>query len=177
MTHAPATLRRRDTWLISDTHFFHHNIIDYCGRPFQDVVEMNETLIENWNRVVKPGDRVYHLGDVAMGGSHVYKQLPTLLARLNGSKTLIVGNHDDIPWLSKGAFFRKVEMWKLLTDFGLLLTHVPVHRSAIQERLGPDAINVHGHIHNLPSPEGPYKCVCVEQVHMKYAPIHAEELR
>jgi len=63
----------RDIWVISDTHFDHANILNFTdkvGKPtrnFADVDEMNETMIANWNSVVKPGDKVYHLGDVLFG--------------------------------------------------------------------------------------------------------------
>ena len=40
------------TFFTSDTHFGHANIIRLCNRPFQNVEEMNEVLIENWNKVV-----------------------------------------------------------------------------------------------------------------------------
>ena len=163
----------KNYWFTSDTHFFHKNIIHYCGRPFSSVEEMNEVLVENWNKVVKPGDVVYHLGDVAMG----YKsgELEALWPRLNGSKRLIVGNHDEIPYLSKGGFFKKVKMWRVWNDKPLLFTHVPVHESSIHERiLDVGGVNVHGHTHNNGSPEGPYKCVCVELTN--YTPVNLEEL-
>lgn len=169
---APATLRHRDIWLVSDTHFFHENIIRYAGRPFSSAEEMNEVMIENWNRVVKPGDKVYHLGDVAMGPR---EEVPSLLARLKGSKRLIVGNHDDIPWFCKGGWFKKVLMWRVLPEFNILLTHVPVHESSIHERIVvAGGVNVHGHIHEKTSPTGPYRCVCVE--HTNYTPVNIEEL-
>ena len=61
-----------NTWLISDTHFDHANIIKYCNRPFKDVDEMNNTIWQNWNSVVDADDIVYHLGDFALGPSDGY---------------------------------------------------------------------------------------------------------
>ena len=51
-------------YFISDTHFYHHRILEYTNRPFDRIEDMNETIIENWNKVVTPKDTVYHLGDV-----------------------------------------------------------------------------------------------------------------
>lgn len=166
--------KKRDIWLISDTHFFHHNIIRYSNRPFDSVEEMNEHMIDKWNSVVKPGDKVYHLGDVWMGPSEHDKRA-RLWSRLKGRKRLIVGNHDDIPYMSSGGFFDQVYMWRVFTDFNVLLTHVPIHESSIHERIVvAGGMNVHGHTHEQGSPEGPYKSVCVEMIN--YTPIHIEEV-
>ena len=62
-------------WLISDTHFGHENILNFIDsrtglkvRPgFANVDEMDECMVENWNSVVKKGDKVWHLGDVMFG--------------------------------------------------------------------------------------------------------------
>ena len=144
-------------------------------RPFSTVEEMDEALIDNWNSVVKPGDKVYHLGDVTFGNKENY--IENIHKKLNGKKRLIVGNHDDVKFLA--PYFEKVMLWRMFPDWGLLMTHVPVHRSTLGEGRfdGKGMINVHGHIHQNPSPEGPYKCVCVEQPHMNYTPINIEELR
>ena len=164
----------RNYWIISDTHFFHENSLKW-GRPFNSVEEMNETMVENWNKVVQPGDYVYHLGDVWMGPSE-HEQRSKLMKRLKGKKTLIVGNHDDIRYMVSGNWFRKVMMWKVFNEFKCLLTHVPIHESSIHERMVLDGgLNVHGHIHQHPSPPGPYRCVCVEQTN--YAPVNLEEIR
>jgi calcineurin-like phosphoesterase family protein len=161
-------------WVTSDTHFFHDNIIQYCGRPFANAELMNDCLVENWNSVVKPGDKVYHLGDVAIGVG-AYEGIGSLLSKLHGSKRLIVGNHDDIPFLSKGGWFKKVQLWRVFTDWNLLLTHVPVHEGSIHERIVvAGGVNVHGHIHNNDSPAGPYFNACVEK--HGYTPIHIEEI-
>lgn len=76
----------------SDTHFCHKNIIKFCGRPFADVKEMNEKLVENWNSVVGPTDTVYHLGDFCFAGSAEWHHF---LGRLNGRIHLVMGNHDE----------------------------------------------------------------------------------
>lgn len=78
-------------WFTSDTHFGHENIIRFCNRPFDNVDEMNEALIKNWNSVVKPDDTVFHLGDFAFGGSTIWN---SILDVLNGNIILIKGNHD-----------------------------------------------------------------------------------
>jgi calcineurin-like phosphoesterase family protein len=174
----------RDIWVISDTHFNHSNILkftDKVGKPirnFANTEEMDETIIARWNSVVKPGDKVYHLGDVLFGVNReewMNKHFP----RLMGQKRLIVGNHDDVVMMSKGGWFKKVELWRNFSEFGLLLTHVPVHQSTLKEghRFGEgrSMVNVHGHIHQNASPAGPYKCVCVEQTN--YTPVNIEDIR
>jgi calcineurin-like phosphoesterase family protein len=84
----------------SDTHFYHSNIINFCGRPFKSVEVMNETLIANWNSVVGPDDIIFHLGDFCLGGS---AEWTNILNRLNGKIYLIVGNH-DIKNLKQGYY-------------------------------------------------------------------------
>lgn len=173
----------RNIWVTSDTHFRHANIltfVDSIGKPtrnFASADEMDEVMIERWNSVVKPGDKVYHLGDVVFGHdkeSWMNKNFP----RLNGQKRLIVGNHDNIKMMASGGWFGKVDLWRMFPEFGLLLTHVPVHESTLGEthRWG-DApmINVHGHIHQNHSPSDRHRCVCVEQT--DYTPVNIEELR
>lgn len=78
-------------YFTSDTHFYHSNIIGFCKRPFKNVEDMNEALIENWNRVVSQDDIVFHLGDFCLRGSHEWTKI---LNRLNGKIYLILGNHD-----------------------------------------------------------------------------------
>ena len=70
-------------YFTSDMHFFHERIIRHCGRPFRDVQEMNERLIQNWNGTVGPDDEVYILGDVTMKGP---EQAFAVLSRLSGKK-------------------------------------------------------------------------------------------
>lgn len=54
-------------YFIADLHFGHANIIEYCNRPFQSVEEMNEFMIQQWNKKVKKDDKVFVLGDFGLG--------------------------------------------------------------------------------------------------------------
>lgn len=78
-------------WFTSDNHFNHHNIIEYCNRPFKTAEEMNSVMIKNWNSVVPERGIVFILGDFCFGHNQTWLWL---LDALNGIKHLIVGNHD-----------------------------------------------------------------------------------
>lgn len=81
-------------WFTADTHFGHANVIKYCNRPFRDKYEMDRVMIERWDKVVKPTDVVYHLGDFSFYGATKTKEI---IQKLNGRKILIRGNHDKGP--------------------------------------------------------------------------------
>ena len=76
----------------SDTHFYHSNIIKYCDRPFAHSGDMNEELVRKWNEVIPPDGVVFHLGDVSLNARP--NSLDKLLHSLNGTKYLIIGNHE-----------------------------------------------------------------------------------
>ena len=157
----------RNIWVISDTHFGHANIIKYCNRPFVDPAEMDEKLIENWNSVVQDDDIVYHLGDVYMG-----KSSSNFAHRLKGRKRLILGNHDHGKDSVLQSMFQKIVMWRMFPEFGLLLTHVPVHEGSLGFKVEK---NVHGHIHEKVIEDERYINVSVEQIN--YTPVNIETLR
>ena len=78
----------------ADQHFGHENIIKFCNRPFTNTNEMKEKLIENHNSVVKPGDRVFHLGDMYWHSTST-KEALDIRYRLNGEHYYILGNHEE----------------------------------------------------------------------------------
>lgn len=91
----------RRTFFTADTHFSHAGIIARCSRPFADVRDMDEMLIDGWNAVVGKSDIVHHLGDFAHRATP--QRMKAIFDRLNGAKFLTVGNHDDgatkkLPW-------------------------------------------------------------------------------
>lgn len=147
-----------NVFLISDTHFGHTNIIKYCDRPFANVDEMDDALIKNWNNVVSPHDKVYHLGDVTLSAKKLW-----IMEQLNGTKVLIRGNHDIFKLQAYTPYFKDVRATHELS--GLLLSHIPVHDSQKYRFKG----NVHGHIHEKNLNDPWYYNISVEQI--DYRPI------
>lgn len=156
-------------FVISDTHWHHKNIIEYSNRPFSSLEEMDEVMVQNWNKVVKPQDKVYHLGDVYMPKKQ--EKSDWLFSRLNGTKVLILGNHDVGKDQVLLKWFKRIYAYRFLPDFRVTLSHVPIHVDSIQRRT---LLNIHGHTHEKGSPEGPYRSACVELIN--YTPIAIEEL-
>ena len=83
------------TFFIGDLHLGHEGMVRFTDkdgkkiRPFDNITDHDETLIANINKLVKPEDRLYFLGDVVINRRH----LPQI-GRINGRKKLIYGNHD-----------------------------------------------------------------------------------
>ena len=82
----------QNLFFTSDHHFGHTNIIKFCDRPFETVEEMNQVMIDNWNKKVQPNDNVYHLGDFALTKKR--ELLEEIIDQLNGNIFLISGNHE-----------------------------------------------------------------------------------
>ncbi|WP_415714440.1 metallophosphoesterase [Roseibium sp.] len=132
------------TFFTADTHFGHGRIIELSQRPFGSVNEMQEVFIRNWNAVVTPDDVVWHLGDFGIDDIEPGKALD-IFCRLNGTKHLILGNHDQevthsLPWES-------VSESKLLdTEEGqVFLCHYPM---LTWPRARKGAIHLFGHLHS-----------------------------
>lgn len=163
-----------NSFIISDTHFLHKNSWEKFKnskgtslRPFTSTEEMDETMVENWNKVVRPGDHVYHLGDVAIS-----KKGLQFISRLNGKKRLIAGNHDifaNEDYFKAG--FQKIAGVRVFVD-QFILSHIPLHPECVSERF---KYNVHGHLHQNHLNDPKYLCVSVEQIN--YTPISFDEVK
>ncbi len=131
----------------SDTHFGHANVIKFDDRPFANIQEHDEELVRRWNEVVKPGDVVYHLGDV--GWHKNLFDADMLLARLHGTKILIKGNHDE-KIICKSKQWSAVHSYHEISENGqrIVLFH---YRMVVWNRSHHGSWALHGHSHgNLP---------------------------
>lgn len=149
-------------FIISDTHFNHKNIIEYTGRPFKTIEEMNEVIIKKWNDKVGKEDLVIHLGDFALGDK---EEVIKIRNRLNGKIILIKGNHDHKSVRDAGFFIVK----GTLEIGNIIFSHNPLDEKEIPLCF----INVHGHIHEKESPRGIN--VSVEKI--DYEPKEIEDLK
>lgn len=159
----------RKLWFISDTHFGHSNVIKFkdengnIARNFSSIKEHDKTIIENWNRVVGKNDTVFHCGDVALNRTSVAKILP----KLNGSKRLILGNHDEVKANNLLPYFKKINLWRVFREYDFMLTHVPMDNASMRT-----TFNVHGHIHHNISPNPRHINICVD--HTNFTPVSLE---
>lgn len=81
------------TWFTSDWHYSHKNIIKYCNRPFSTIEEMNDALVINWLRSVKPNDTVYFLGDFIFSVDK--ETIGQVITSMRAKEVhFIAGNHD-----------------------------------------------------------------------------------
>jgi calcineurin-like phosphoesterase family protein len=97
-------------WFTSDNHFGHKRIIEYAHRPFKTVEEMDEAMIQQWNHVVQPQDKVYVVGDFSF---HRPDKTLQILNRLNGYKALILGNHDKPKRMTQPA----IDAWGMVLPY------------------------------------------------------------
>lgn len=141
-------------FIISDEHYYHSRIIEYEDRPFtgiylykymfyNPVIEMNETIINNYNTLVSNSDIVIHLGDFCFGGVDLVQPIAN---RLNGQKILIMGNHDrkrTPTWFHRMGFIKVFK--KPIHLDNIILSHKPIVPEILKQT---NKINFHGHIHN-----------------------------
>lgn len=138
-------------YYIADTHFGHANIIRFDERPFKDTLEMEQTLIKNWNERVTKDDVVYILGDFCWGTE---KDWLRILDKLNGAKVLIKGNHDlKNPSATLKSKFRQICDYKEITDHRrrIIMSHYPL--MFYRASYGDDVWHFCGHTHNRTAEE------------------------
>lgn len=166
-----------EKWFISDTHFFHGNILKFVDdeglrirREFNSLDQMHETIVKNWNSVVGHNDYVYHLGDVTF---QYHRPFNELMYSLKGKKRLIVGNHDKLKQEGLFKHFEKVELvGKSLHQHGVVLFHYPYN--PFGENNDKFRWVLHGHIHRNVIDKPRTKNLSVEVIN--YTPVNLDTI-
>lgn len=136
----------------------HNREFLYKPRGFTSIEEHDAAIIENWNRVVKPEDSIYLLGDLMLNDN---EGGITKLNQLNGTIYYIRGNHcsDARCTLYKerthmiplyGQFETSWAAVQKINGYHFYLSHYPTMTSYL-ENMAPlkhHLINLHGHTHS-----------------------------
>lgn len=141
-------------YYIADCHFFHGSLnYQMDCRGFADAEEMNNHMIEQWNKKVRWNDEVVILGDFSLGKA---EETNRVLEELNGFLYLIEGNHDPFG-RKKGynaARFKWIRPYAELNDNHrkVVLCHYPILCYNGQYLRGssgaPKTYMLYGHVHN-----------------------------
>ena len=177
-------------FFISDTHFGHRKIVEGFSnsihmnsgaRPFDSIEAHDEALIENWNKVVKPDDTVYHVGDAFVGGDLTFAQIE-MWKRLNGRKNYAPGNHCTWKKIQQLAPFCNKVQASFEFKGDVIIQHIPVHPMELNAKSGGRfKLNIHGHLHRDIVLRGDaaadrrYFNVSCEQIN--YTPIAYDEIK
>ena len=165
--------RTRQTFIVSDLHFGHANIIKYCNRPYTVVkgnrapenkpvlAAMKEDMLKMFDFLPDDCD-IWNLGDFYFAGSgdpnkvsdEVILELQEIVKRMkktNRRLFLVMGNHDHLHFKGQSRIdfyyklgFDKVYDTPVLVDEKYILSHEPVYLKP-----GSNLINLYGHTHDL----------------------------
>lgn len=130
---------------ISDLHIGHANAIKFDKRPFADLNEMHQAIIDNWNSRVKTDDTVYILGDFIWYKENEWQFIVPPLA---GNKVLIRGNHDPRQFSSATKrLFQDITNLKEIKDESrhVVMCHYPI--PFYRASFAPSSFMLYGHVH------------------------------
>lgn len=131
---------------ISDLHF-------NCNNRFEGrTLEHDKMIIDNWNRVVTNGDKVFILGDIGkVGGNEENEYLCKCISVLKGQKICVLGNHDKgLKDARLRQLFTEVCDYKEIIDsfdgvsHKVIMSHYPILFYNQQHK---GAIHLYGHVH------------------------------
>ena len=171
-------------WFTSDLHLSHNKEFLWGPRGFKNEKEMNEAIVENWNSVVKPGDEVYNLGDMALSDM---EDAAKYLRQLNGTHLWIYGNHDTDKKIDYFAdevsnLYMIGYAWVIKYDkkYSLYMSHYPTLTTNFDtdKHFSQNVINLHGHIHaknNWMIPTNPFIYHVGLDSH-NCTPVHIDEM-
>lgn len=169
------------TWIVSDTHFGHENIVGFCKRPH----DHESVIMEEWAQAVPDNATVLHLGDLSYRNNSFFKNM--IAPHLTGKrKLLILGNHDrQRPNFYRDSGFKIVKPFEMHYNplapgaWVVSFSHYPLK----SPNMNSQHVHIHGHIHNngyggKDSPYVPFSAgqinMSVEQTH--YRPVNLKEL-
>lgn len=171
-----------EIWFTADLHFHHAKILSHHpSRPGGGLLNlglgdgtaadvMNDDLVTAWNEAVSNRDEVWVLGDFSFGSPG---EKARIFHRLNGSKHLIAGNHDNnatkrLPWASVHDLYA----WKQ-KPHRAVLCHYPM---LTWNGAHSGAWMLHGHSHGLLRAPDTTRLDVGVDCHPEHRPFHLDEI-
>lgn len=143
-------------YFTSDLHVYHRRIQEFCPstRKGKNWEEMSEILMQNLVSVLKPGDVLYNLGDVAFQGKEFCHKVLERIAATGAEHHLILGNHDQN--IRKHQELRDLctSVQSMKTTFiekqMVIMCHFPMAHWEAEE----NSFHLHGHCHGSYKADG-----------------------
>jgi len=157
-------------YVISDTHFGHGNLIEYCNRPFDDTGEMNGEMVVRWQNTVNSADTVIHLGDARHPPDPYTAE--SWMDALDGQIVLVRGNHDE--GVTPNGTLHVFESVTIRHGrWSFYMEHAPIN--------GFGGWQIHGHVHNNDVENYPFinyenKTINVSVELIDYRPVALDEI-
>ena len=165
----------RKTYIVSDNHFFHTNIIRYCARPYnisdlknkdflnEEILKMNEDMLKEFDSLPEECD-IYNNGDLFFVGDENKKkflnscldEMKAMVKRMKGPAGkrrlfLILGNHDNfhLPNESRIKFYYDLGFDKVYDTPIIIEDNFILSHEPVYISPANNFINLYGHVHDL----------------------------
>ena len=126
-------------YLVTDTHFGHHALRKYCGRPDN----ADDILMNNIASTITRKHILIHLGDFCIGHDRSWHR--EFFRRIRPLKAWLVrGNHDrkSTTWyLNHGWDYVGESIYLNRHSVNIAMSHEPLNNNGYD-------LNIHGHSHN-----------------------------
>lgn len=140
------TINVDKVYFSSDLHLNHQAVIDF-GRNFETVEEMNDSIVNEINKVVRENDLLVLMGDTMMGDKNYTQFLDSLRC---DNVIILLGNHCNTGKLGQALIHSKnlihASRYLELNIEGQIIccSHFPMFNWNYQEE---GSFHLHGHLH------------------------------
>lgn len=136
--------KTEEHYFASDYHWGHKNVLEYDKRPFESIEDHDKHIVECHNKIVRPTDHFWFLGDLSLGDM---KEAELLLRDMNGIKHFIKGNHDHnetIDIYKRCGIYHGEQITIVIDGQKIILNHC---RMYVWPNSHHGSWNIHGHSH------------------------------
>ncbi len=134
----------QEHYFASDYHWGHNNVLKYDSRPFESIEDHDKYIMECHNKIVRPTDHFWFLGDLTLGDK---KKAELMLRDMSGIKHFIKGNHDHddtIDTYKRCGIYHGEQVTIVIDGQKIILNHCRMYTWPNSHH---GSWNIHGHSH------------------------------